>query len=334
MIKAMNPVAAAVLTLSLFLVFNSTLLGNSDSKANALFAGMEIPRARAMTFAPGLVSTMHHEHSRLNFSKDGKTLIWAVIPIDRDPQKNKKPVYRTHDQSLWFSKIQSNRLTKPAILDYVKISGGFSPAFSVDGKRLYYKTSVPDADPRIRPKPSQQWSVSYEGDRWGDAKKIPKLIPSTKNRASMSLCFAQNGTLYFDLGGPRSTGQWEWHILKSEYQNGHYLTPVKLDPVVNGTDNELSWCPWIAPDESYIIYSSSRSGELGNGDLYINFRKGDGTWSKAINMGPRVNSKYQERFPSVSPDGRLLFFARKVEESYSDFYWIDATIIKELKKQL
>ena len=48
-------------------------------------------------------------------------------------------------------------------------------------------------------------------------------------------------------------------------------------------------------------------------------------------MGPAVNTESQERFPSVSPDGKYIFFARHMPETYSDIFWTDAKIIKELK---
>ena len=96
-------------------------------------------------------------------------------------------------------------------------------------------------------------------------------------------------------------------------------------------DGAASWCPWVAPDESYLIYSSHREGEFGRGDLYINFKDEDGNWTEPVNMGERVNSQMQERFPSVSPDGKFLFFARNMPETFSDIFWVDAKIIEELR---
>jgi hypothetical protein len=52
-------------------------------------------------------------------------------------------------------------------------------------------------------------------------------------------------------------------------------------------------------------------------------------------MGPKINTKYSERFARVSPDGRYLFFGsnRRQEKNnlYFDIYWIDAKIIDEIK---
>lgn len=84
--------------------------------------------------------------------------------------------------------------------------------------------------------------------------------------------------------------------------------------------------PYIAPDESYIIYDGKESG-FGENDLYISFNV-NGSWSKAYNLGPEINTELTEMCASVSPDGKYLFFYRGDDES-GNIYWIDFRPIKE-----
>ena len=148
----------------------------------------------------------------------------------------------------------------------------------------------------------------------------------------MSFCFAKNGNLYFDYGEADATGEFVWDIYFSEYQNGAYKVPVKMAFGING--EKTDWCPWVAPDESYLIWSSHREGEVGNGDLYISFRQANGPWGRPVNMGIEVNTSGQERFPSVSPDGKFLFFARHKDRiTYSDIYWMSASVIDTLREK-
>lgn len=74
----------------------------------------------------------------------------------------------------------------------------------------------------------------------------------------------------------------------------------------------------MAPDQSYIIFSSSgrRDGTGPAGDLYISFRRADGTWEAARNLGPLVNTDRTEFCPVVSPDGRYLYFTS--DRSFAD----------------
>ncbi|MFH1942199.1 MAG: hypothetical protein ABIL68_08835 [bacterium] len=87
---------------------------------------------------------------------------------------------------------------------------------------------------------------------------------------------------------------------------------------------------FIASDESYIIMESfGGGGGYGGADLYICFNLKDGSWSEPVNLGPKINLSGHERFPSITPDGKYLFFLRV--SNGSDFYWVDIKIIEEFK---
>jgi len=116
----------------------------------------------------------------------------------------------------------------------------------------------------------------------------------------------------------------------SQFSKGRYLAPVNLGPAINSKKND--WDAFIAPDESYIIFSSqNREDTLGDQDLYISYKK-DGIWIKALNMGKKVNSHSDEICPSVSLDGKYLFFTSRRRDE-ADIYWISSKIIQELKRE-
>ena len=134
-----------------------------------------------------------------------------------------------------------------------------------------------------------------------------------------------------------------------KFEDANYSTPENLGSAIN-TEGYESW-PFIAPDESYIIYESD------SGDLYISFRKDDDTWSKPIDMSDKIQSKRsQDRFPKLSNDSKYLFFvsnrwlghsyfdsrlnlmqikekAKNISNGMGNVFWVDAKIIEELKPQ-
>ena len=65
------------------------------------------------------------------------------------------------------------------------------------------------------------------------------------------------------------------------------------------------------------------------GELYISFRREDGSWTDAVDMGETVNAA-SSRFSGISPDGRYFFFS-KLREGKEVLYWVDATIIDDLR---
>lgn len=104
--------------------------------------------------------------------------------------------------------------------------------------------------------------------------------------------------------------------------------------------NQGKWTahPFIAPDESYLIWDSERQGGSGETDLYISFRQKDGSWGPAINMGEEINSEYEDGGGFVTNDGKYFFFNRinltdNFETSEAHIYWVDAQIIENLKSK-
>jgi len=95
--------------------------------------------------------------------------------------------------------------------------------------------------------------------------------------------------------------------------------------------------PFIAPDESYLIWDSEREGGYGGVDLYISFRQEDGSWGAAINMGADINTAVDDAYGSVTPDGKYLFFhsVKVSKESFSEWeaniFWVDAQVIETLR---
>ena len=294
------------------------------------YLGQTPPTDLPVRFAPDLVSTGHHEHSRIVFSPDGLELYWAVIPVDPDYQPGSGRPFLPDQQNIWFTRRSSDGWSKPRVLPLTEGGRASSPALSTSGSILYYKTLDPQADPDERPRPGILYGATKKNGEWSNPVVVSDILPKKKGMVSTSFCVADNGNLYFDRGGPDETGAWRWVLYVSEYRNGTYDEPQLLPGGIN--DGEIDWCPWIAPDESYLIWSSHREGEAGGGDLYVSFHRAGGSWAAPINLGETINTPGQERFPGVSPDGRYLFFARHADnETYSDIYWVDAEIIQTIR---
>jgi len=118
----------------------------------------------------------------------------------------------------------------------------------------------------------------------------------------------------------------------SRLVDGEYEQPKLLGEQFGvGTYNAH---PFVAPDESYIIWDSRREGGYGTSDLYISFRTVEGSWGPAINLGDKINTSDAENYPTVSPDGKFLFFDRRTgtgPDRQVAIYWVDAQIIEDLR---
>ena len=82
---------------------------------------------------------------------------------------------------------------------------------------------------------------------------------------------------------------------------------------------------------------------LGGCDLFISFRDETGGWTDPMNMGETINSRWQDEFPCVSPDGQYLFFNSNrpselnetpIPDGPGNIFWVRASIIDTLRLQI
>ncbi|MBI3521171.1 MAG: PD40 domain-containing protein [Bacteroidetes bacterium] len=88
--------------------------------------------------------------------------------------------------------------------------------------------------------------------------------------------------------------------------------PEKLNSNINSEYWEGS-CS-ITSDGRYLYFASERLGGLGGRDLYVS-EKVNGDWGPAVNLGPSINTPYNEDAPFIHPDGITLFFSSQGHKS-------------------
>jgi len=164
---------------------------------------------------------------------------------------------------------------------------------------------------------------------WSDRKNLG--LPF-KDILIMRLTASANGTYYFDTYDENKE---DFPIRYSRLIDGKHETPKLLSKEIN-TGTQLNH-PFIAPDESYLIWDAKREGGYGDSDIYISFRATDGSWGAAINLGDEINTDGWDAAASVTPDGKYIFFHRLISSGNEDtlpdvdIFWVDAQIIETLR---
>ncbi len=113
---------------------------------------------------------------------------------------------------------------------------------------------------------------------------------------------AAGRTIYFARG--RSGADADIYV--AERGADGWTAPRPLAGVNTGAD-ELG--PHPSPDGRALYFASDRPGGVGLYDLWVTRRGSDDEWLPPENLGPSVNSRYNDHAPAVAPNGRLLCFA-------------------------
>jgi len=272
-------------------------------RLNGPYLGQKAPGATPEIFAPGIISTETHEFS-CSFTPDGNEFYFTR----RDPGVGTLLIMVT--------KLTDGAWTKPEVVPFVENTQSFEPRVTADGKRLYFTlaTNIPD-----QPGPPMHiFYVEREGNAWGAAQNAGPVFNPMK---AMYISTTRNGTIYTTSvsGGPGSES-----IAVAKPVDGRYEKLENLGPPINVGASDMY--PFIAPDESYLLFCSRRPVEGIKSELFISFRSKDGTWGepRAVDVGQRAG------LPLVTPDGKFLFFTGG-ERRKSDIYWVDAKILDELR---
>ena len=107
---------------------------------------------------------------------------------------------------------------------------------------------------------------------------------------------------------PDGIGSFDLWVSTRQTIQDEWKSAVNLGQIINSASTEAGQC--ISPDGLELYYSSDQSGGHGEMDLYVATRKTkEDPWDSPVNLGPPVNSSYDESWPQISSDGLSLFFS-------------------------
>ncbi len=258
-------------------------------------------------FAPGFISTEQFEFG-ITFSRDGQECFFT-----------RRPTNEGSDNRIYHSRWIDGRWIRPTRASFAGDVFEFIPVVSVNGEKLFFYSERPQ--PQDTDLDGNLWVAGKNVSGWEEA----RFFQAPANRKyCMMVSEAKNGTIYFSgiFAGKRG-------MFRAACQAGKYGEMELLPEEINAIRPAH---PFIAPDESYLIMDAQVAG-MGQPELFISFRKADGGWTRALNMGQAINATKTEFAASVSPDGKFLFFHRRVNGN-GDIYWVDAGIIDELRKKI
>lgn len=248
-------------------------------------------------FAPGIISGAADDLSPA-FSPDGRTLFFT-----RGNNSSSMILVSTFHEGQWST---------PRIAPFSGQWRDLEPAMAPDGSFLVFASNRP-ADGHGKPLDGKfngkifpenggnLWRVDRVGNRWGTPKRLPDTINDSTSVFSPSI--SADGNIYF-MRPDASTGN--FHLFRSRYLNGKYLEAIPVG-VGDATTEDVD--PAVAPDESFIVYSSNHPGPNREPKrLRIVFRQAD-SWTSPLDLGDEVNEAGSNIEARLGPDHRTLYFS-------------------------
>jgi hypothetical protein len=286
--------------LTMFLATVADASASSQARLRGPYLGQTPPGDTPQVFAAGIVSMKGSREYCLALTSDGREIYFNRAGV-----------------GVMACILTESGWTQPRVAEFSDRFPGGEVHVTPDGRHLLMNRYARLAEGET----GGIWSLPRANGGWGDARfLIPQGMRATSTR---------DGAIYAtDIAGYRVEGRDGGIIARWIRRDEEYRRDADPGGGVNTPAVEAH--PFIAPDERYLIFNSPRAGGKGEGDLYVSFRRADGSWGGAVNLEP-LNSAAADWCATVSPDGRYLFFTRNSADG-GDIYWVSAGIIERFRE--
>lgn len=259
------------------------------------YLGQTPPGTTFQRFAPGVVPS--DQHSGVTLSPDGREILW------------------TDGNGIMATERVRDRWTVPTYLPFSGASGLLAyddvPVISPDNGKLFFlsQRTVPFSTENLE----HIWVAERTSSGWSEPTPLSPVVNSTPG-IHWQFSLTISGTLYFGAyDGERH------RIFSAQHEDGGYLSP---DPVTAINEFSDVVCPFIAPDESYLIFKKIHRDQPGGpfipDDYFISFKGNHGQWSvpQALEGFPDMMTSF------VTRDGGFVF---------AQEFWASAQVIDEFR---
>ncbi len=202
----------------------------------------------------------------------------------------------------------------------------YSPFISEGEDFLMYNSQQPDnsvkkADGKYA---SNVYISSVKEGKWQQGEDIgPNVNTKEGDEEIVGVC-ADGNTLIFSFDNLEGKGD----VFIGPKMDNQILKPFKINTNINSLKFEESAAS-IAPDGKTLYFASNRPGGIGGFDIYRTRILPSGEWGEAYNLGPDVNTIYDEDFPNISLDGYTLYFSSKGHNSMGGYDIFKAEVLAD-----
>ncbi len=262
------------------------------------YFGQKPPGLIPELFAPNLVSMSGRHEFGISFSADLKEVYFSAVIVGQKV-------------AIYYSKLKDNKWSPIQRADFTKGEKDteMKPFVSLKENKIYFTAyNAETRSPKI-------WYVTRTKDSWSKAKRIESPINDDK---------------VFCLNQGRTGGFYYTNHAKHKM---FYVTDINPKSEIEDLNIEFGTQGCISPSQDYLVVNARKKEyEQYKNDLYVYFKMKDGQWSKPVRFGEEINSSFSETVPSITPDGKYMFFSRYNEEGgLSNFYWVSTEVIEKLR---
>ena len=187
----------------------------------------------------------------------------------------------------------------------------YFPSLTIDGKKMIFTRRVNNDE--------DFYESNLVNGKWSKAVAVSGKINTNFNEGAQNISQDGQWLIFTGCNYPEGQGSCDLYIAYKT-KNGNWTEPENLGAIVNTDYWESS--PSLSSDKKDLYFSSSQAGGYGGKDIWVTHRLGSGKWSRAVNLGPVVNTSGDEGCPFIHADNQTLYFNSNGHPGYgiTDLY--------------
>lgn len=271
-------------------------------QSNTFYIDKNLPDTSPIEYLSNFIDfEKHHIHSAPMFTPDMNEMYFSLYLNNDFPQR------------IFFTKRKNGIWTKPELASFSGTYQEGGPVISPDGNRIYYYSKRPKSG-KTQAKRNIIWFVDRNHNgTWTN----PDYIRLNYNDSNIYLPISQtkDSMLIFATG---INGQHPWEIYAGKVDENKLINVTKLGAPYFSEEIYASTIH-ISSDNSKIFYWKIDMNASPKRSTYIS-KFVNNEWTKPKKTKPSFNTG-GSRFPSISPDGKYVFFL-SYRSGVERWYWI------------
>lgn len=188
----------------------------------------------------------------------------------------------------------------------------YTPVVTADEQKMYFTARKPNTTGGLKDAYDEDYFEDiYVSEKtnigWGTPKSVGEHINTNNHDAVVGITDDGQKLIIYKHVHNEMFDVYSGDLFYSDLLGDQWTDPQPFDHKIN----TIHWEPsaHLNSDENILFFSSNKHGGLGGTDIYLSRKLPDGSWGKAENLGPQINTMYDDDAPFMMPDGKTLYFS-------------------------
>ncbi|WP_299891678.1 OmpA family protein [uncultured Lacinutrix sp.] len=152
-----------------------------------------------------------------------------------------------------------------------------------------------------------------------------RIINTYTNNEDQITFSPDEQTMYFTRSTKDNTSIYKlYKVTLEKDSHGNWIEEELLNVNTNGYSIEN---PFVSPNGKFLYFSSNKPGGYGGYDLYVSKIKENGSLTEVKNLGDKINTQLDDKYPSIPKDGEYLYFSSQGHDNIGGFDIFKSKII-------